>query len=199
MIAELGCWKTCSWCCARDGRRPDVVFAGEPTPLTGGFWAQLVVVPPRRRARRMGRSPRGPGDAGPGDRAKETAFQRRRRRPGLPDAACARGRRPRGRHRRAGVPRHGPRRGQPLLAGLDGVAAIRRLPSLARRLPRALARGLAELHRLDPEPVITALDADGAPQPTLPTMLATLRHQRGSAGPGRPRRLPSTGSSATTP
>jgi aminoglycoside phosphotransferase (APT) family kinase protein len=34
---------------------------------------------------------------------------------------------------------------------------------------------LAELHRLEPEPVTKALDAEGAPQRTLPTMLTTLR------------------------
>jgi aminoglycoside phosphotransferase (APT) family kinase protein len=37
---------------------------------------------------------------------------------------------------------------------------------------------------LDPEPLIKALDAEGAPQPTLPTMLTTLRTN--AEGLGRP-------------
>ena len=43
--------------------------------------------------------------------------------------------------------------GAPLLAGLDGVAAIVKLPSLARRLPVVLAEVLARLHRLDAGPI----------------------------------------------
>jgi aminoglycoside phosphotransferase (APT) family kinase protein len=43
--------------------------------------------------------------------------------------------------------------GQPLLAGLDGDAAIRRLPSLLRQLPRRLAGTMAMIHGIDPGPV----------------------------------------------
>jgi aminoglycoside phosphotransferase (APT) family kinase protein len=43
--------------------------------------------------------------------------------------------------------------GEPLIAGLDGAAAIRRLPSLLRQLPRRLADTMATIHRIDPRPV----------------------------------------------
>ncbi len=49
--------------------------------------------------------------------------------------------------------------GTPLLAGLDGVAAIRRAPSLLRTLPAQLTTAAAALHRLDPGPVSTAVRA----------------------------------------
>ncbi len=48
--------------------------------------------------------------------------------------------------------------GAPLLAGLDGVSAIMRLPSVARRLPDDLARVMASLHGLDPQPLLTAFE-----------------------------------------
>ena len=43
--------------------------------------------------------------------------------------------------------------GEPLIADLNGAAAIRRLPSLLRRLPRRLADTMATIHRIDPQPV----------------------------------------------
>ena len=49
--------------------------------------------------------------------------------------------------------------GRPLLAGLDGPAALRRAPQLVRDLPRQLARTMAALHRLDPGPVTAAVRA----------------------------------------
>jgi len=48
-------------------------------------------------------------------------------------------------------------RGQPLLAGLDGLAALRRAPSLLRTLPAQLARSMAAVHRVDPAPVTAAV------------------------------------------
>lgn len=47
--------------------------------------------------------------------------------------------------------------GAPLLAGLDGVAALRRGPSLARTLPVHLAQTMSALHRLDVAPVTAAV------------------------------------------
>jgi aminoglycoside phosphotransferase (APT) family kinase protein len=44
-------------------------------------------------------------------------------------------------------------RGQPLIADLDGAAAIRRLPSLLRQLPRRLADTMAMIHGIDAQPV----------------------------------------------
>ena len=49
--------------------------------------------------------------------------------------------------------------GAPPLAGLDGVAALRRLPYLVRALPDLLGRVMARLHHLDPAPFRDALDA----------------------------------------
>jgi aminoglycoside phosphotransferase (APT) family kinase protein len=43
--------------------------------------------------------------------------------------------------------------GEPLIADLDGAAALRRLPALLRRMPRQLADTMASIHRIDPRPV----------------------------------------------
>lgn len=47
--------------------------------------------------------------------------------------------------------------GIPLLGGLSGIRALVSLPRLASGLPDTLARAAADLHRLDPGPVETAL------------------------------------------
>jgi aminoglycoside phosphotransferase (APT) family kinase protein len=47
--------------------------------------------------------------------------------------------------------------GRPLLADLDGPAALRRLPSVVRALPAVLGDAMATLHRLDPRPIRDAL------------------------------------------
>ncbi|MEO8265359.1 MAG: phosphotransferase [Ilumatobacteraceae bacterium] len=49
--------------------------------------------------------------------------------------------------------------GAPLLGGLSGLRALRSLPRLATSLPDTLARAAADLHRLDPQPIETALSA----------------------------------------
>ena len=72
--------------------------------------------------------------------------------------------------------------GKPLLAGLDGLRALVKLPSLARRLPVTLATVLAELHRLDPAPIERGLDADGVARPGLDTMLESLRSTSDALG-----------------
>jgi aminoglycoside phosphotransferase (APT) family kinase protein len=48
--------------------------------------------------------------------------------------------------------------GRMLLADLNGVGAIRSLPTVLRRMPARLAEAMAALHRLDPEPVRAELD-----------------------------------------
>jgi aminoglycoside phosphotransferase (APT) family kinase protein len=50
--------------------------------------------------------------------------------------------------------------GAPPLDGLDGVAALRRAPSLLVRLPAQLARAMADLHRLRAEPISDAVRRD---------------------------------------
>lgn len=72
--------------------------------------------------------------------------------------------------------------GEPLLAGLDGVKALARLPSLARQLPSTLAGVLADLHQLDPRPAIDALQAASAPLPTLDSMLPYMREGADALG-----------------
>ena len=52
--------------------------------------------------------------------------------------------------------------GQPLLAGLDGIGAVRRLPRLIRQLPVALGRSMASLHDLDPTIVVERLERRNA-------------------------------------
>jgi len=153
---------------------PEVDFAEPPCPLTGGFWAQLVSfrltgAPPEWGGPLVARVMPDPATA-----AKETAFQRAVAVQGYPTP----------RVHAAGGPDDGidgqaylvmdfaP--GRPLLAGLDGVRALGQLPSLARRLPATLAGALAQLHRLDPAPVITGLDAAGLQPPSLPAMLTHL-------------------------
>jgi len=152
----------------------DVDFAGPPTRLTGGFWAQLFLF------QLTGAQPpwQGPLVArvmpDPDMAAKETAFQR---------AVAAQGYPTPGVHA-AGGPDGGIdgqaymvmdyALGRPLLDGLDGVRALGKLPSLARRLPAALASVLAQLHRLDPAPVIGELGAGALELPTLPVMLSHL-------------------------
>ena len=48
--------------------------------------------------------------------------------------------------------------GTPLIGDLSGVRVIRALPKLARALPDTLAHAAADLHRLDPAPIETALN-----------------------------------------
>lgn len=145
-----------------------------PVPLTGGFWAQLVSF--RLRGAPVGWD--GPlvarvmPDAATA--AKETEFQRSVATAGYPTPTV----------RAAGGPDEGIcgqpymvmdlASGRPLLAGLDGVRALLRLPSLARRLPVTLARALADLHVIDPASVITELAASAVDRPPLPAMLRHL-------------------------
>lgn len=47
--------------------------------------------------------------------------------------------------------------GEPLVPGLGGAAVLHRAPSLVRTVPAQLARIMALLHRLDPQPVTDAV------------------------------------------
>lgn len=44
--------------------------------------------------------------------------------------------------------------GDSLISGLDGAAALRRLPQLLRRLPAQLADTMTAIHQIDPQPVV---------------------------------------------
>lgn len=154
---------------------PGLAYDGDPVPLTGGFWAELVtfrlIDPPAGWT--------GPLVArvmpDPATAAKETVFQ----------AAVADQNYATPRVLASGGPAEGVvgrafmvmtlAEGQPLLAGLDGIGALAKLPKLARQLPGTLAGVLAALHRLDPAPIELGLDAAGVARPDLDTMLESLR------------------------
>lgn len=152
----------------------DVDFAGPPTLLAGGFWATLVSfeladAPPGWEGPLVARVMPDPATA-----AKETAVQREVAVAGYPTPRVL----------TAGGPSPGIdgqaylvmdlALGRPLLSGLDGLRALVRLPSLAKRLPETLAGALARLHRLDPAPVTQVLASAGLPPPDLATMLSHL-------------------------
>ena len=140
------------------GRWPTVGLVDEPRPITGGQWATI---------RRLCLT--GAPDGVPTDlvlrvaphaemAAKEQAVQ----------AAVADGGARTPRIYLTG-PAGGPLEdawalmdlapGTPLLADLDGLAALGRLPQILRRLPRQLADTMAGIHRLDPDPVIDRVRA----------------------------------------
>jgi aminoglycoside phosphotransferase (APT) family kinase protein len=154
---------------------PDLSYDGDPVPLTGGFWAELVtfrlVDPPTGWEGSL--VARVMPDAATA--AKETVFQAQVADQGYATPSVV----------AAGGPDDGVggrafmvmtlADGKPLLTGLDGLRALVKLPSLAHRLPVALATVLAELHRLDPVPVERDLDARKMARPGLDTMLESLR------------------------
>ncbi|HEX6237853.1 MAG TPA: phosphotransferase [Acidimicrobiales bacterium] len=135
---------------------PDVRLLREPGLLTGGYWATMWRL-------ELAGTPAGiPGDvvlrmmpdATMG--AKEMAVQAAAAHGGIPTPQV-----------HLTVPAGGPLTrawavmdlapGAPLLAGLDGAAALRRLPRLAAALPRRLADAMAAIHRVDPVPVVAAV------------------------------------------
>lgn len=140
------------------GAWPDVDLAVEPRPLTGGFWAAIF------HLRLTGTPHDVPDDlvlrvvpnAEMG--AKETAVQSVLAAAGAPTPAV-----------HLSGPAGGPlgdawavmdlAPGEPLLAGLDGAAALRKLPRLLTRLPTQLADVMAAVHGIDPNPVLERVRA----------------------------------------
>lgn len=157
---------------------PRAEVIDEPTPVTGGEWATMF------RIRVTGTPANVPEDLvlrlapHPEMAAKEIAVQRAAASGGVTTPA---------------IHLHGPAggplveawavmdfvRGTPLLANLDGVAALPRLPGIARRLPADLAASMATIHRLDPDPVVSAVRA-AAPTTAL-TVDELLPHLRAGA------------------
>ncbi|MGH3397717.1 MAG: phosphotransferase [Streptosporangiaceae bacterium] len=152
-------------------------LAGGTRPIAGGFWATLLLVPligaraPAVVLRLMPDEPLA---------RKETVFQQQAARQGLPvpeiflagDSNAG-----------LGQPFLVMARalGSPPLAGLDGIAALRRLPSAARALPALLGSVMAEVHRLDSRPVLDALQTQSAPIDT-PGMLGYLAEDAAELG-----------------
>lgn len=137
-------------------------LAGGTRPIAGGFWATLLLVPltgARTPAVVLRLMPDGPL-AG-----KETVFQQQAARQGLPvPEILLAGDSNAGLGRPFLVMAHAP--GSPPLAGLEGIAALRRLPSAARALPVLLGSVMAEVHHLDPRPFLDALQTQSAPTDT---------------------------------
>lgn len=153
----------------------DLAYAGEPVPLTGGFWAELVTFqladpPPGWDGPLVARVMPDPATA-----AKETVFQAEVATQGFATPPVLASGGPAGGVDGRAFMVMTLAAGQPLLAGLDGIGALAKLPSLARRLPVSLATVLADLHRLDPAPIERGLAAARVPQPRLETMLESLR------------------------
>jgi aminoglycoside phosphotransferase (APT) family kinase protein len=137
-----------------------MAFDEPPRRLTGGFWATLLAFRLRNApaAWRGDLVARVMPDAGTA--AKETIVQSEVAAQGYPTPVV----------HLAGGPDAGLGQaymvmdlaaGEPLLGGRGGAGAIAALPSLARRLPDALARAMAHLHRLDPGPVRARLTEAG--------------------------------------
>jgi aminoglycoside phosphotransferase (APT) family kinase protein len=156
-------------------------LAGPPQPLTGGFWASMSllrlahVAPPADTLvlRVM------PDTA---LAAKETVFQREIGRQGFPVPAV---RLSGGAGAGVGgaflVMDYAP--GAPLLGGLGGIAALRRLPVLAHQLPHLLGQVTAGLHALDPAPLRAALaEARIAAPSDAPAFLSALDESAGRLG-----------------
>jgi aminoglycoside phosphotransferase (APT) family kinase protein len=162
-------------------KTPKLELDGEPRRLTGGFWAELL-------AFRLLDAPDGWGGdlvarvmPDPGIAAKESAIQAEIAAQGFPTPAV----------HLAGGPDDGLGRafmvmdladGAPMLDGLGGARAFASLPTLARRLPRALGEAMAALHRLDVAPLrarLAALDGTG-PAVELRDFVARLHASAGS-------------------
>ncbi len=136
---------------------PDLRLDGPPARLSGGFWAEMWTLTltltarsglPSRIVLRL---------APDADLAAwETILQASVAEQGYPTPAVrASGSTPSAGMRAWCVMDHAD--GTPLLGGLSGLRALAALPRLATRLPDTLARAAADLHRLDPEPIETAL------------------------------------------
>ena len=135
------------------GAWPDADLAAAPRPLTGGYWATILHL-------RLTGTPDDVHDdvvlrvvPHPEMGAKESAVQAALAGVGAPTPAV-----------HLTGPAGGPlgdawavmdlAPGDPLLAGLDGAAALRQLPRILARLPAQLADTMAAIHAIDPAPVV---------------------------------------------
>jgi aminoglycoside phosphotransferase (APT) family kinase protein len=136
---------------------PDLAFDRPPSRLGGGFWAEMwtLTLNPRTNGDLPGRVVlRLAPDANLA--AWETTFQAGVAEQGYPTPRVRASNFAATANARAWcVMDHA--EGTPLLGGLSGPRALAALPRLATGLPDTLARAAADLHRLDPEPIETAL------------------------------------------
>ena len=135
---------------------------GEPVPLSGGFWASMYRVPVSGQP--TGVAPELVVRLAPHRAmgAKEAEVQQAIAGAGFPTPPVWLSAPDEVRGGWWSVMDFSP--GTPLLAGLDGLAAIRRAPELLRTLPVQLATAASALHRLDPAPVSAAV---GTAAPTV--------------------------------
>jgi aminoglycoside phosphotransferase (APT) family kinase protein len=145
--------------------RPELAFAAEPTPLTGGFYAEMLrfslIDPPMDLGGELVARIIPNEELGRWEATVQSELTRQHfASPAVRLTAPATG--PLGRFLIVMdlVP------GTPPLAGLTLGGLVRQIPTLVRTLPDQLARITAELHRLDPGPLVTALDALDSPVPT---------------------------------
>ena len=147
--------------CLRDAfESPHLQLDGTATRLTGGFWAEMWIIPltghtsasaPSKLVLRLA----------PDSRlaARETTIQTGVAAQGYPTPRVYATGGPSGAMRAWCVMEFAA--GHPLLGGLSGIRAIAALPRLATGLPDALANVAVALHRLDPDPIDAALGAIG--------------------------------------
>jgi aminoglycoside phosphotransferase (APT) family kinase protein len=153
--------------------RPGLAYAGQPVPLTGGFWAELLAFsladPPPGWPREL--VARIMPDAGIA--RKETIVQEAVSAAGYQTPVV----------RASGGPGDGLGRafmvmdrvtGAPLMPGLTGAAALTAGLRQAAQIPEALASAMASLHALDSRLVREQLGPDGDVPVTLPGMLRRL-------------------------
>ncbi len=153
---------------------PTLDYTAPPETLAGGFWAELLAF------RLVGAPDRLSGDLvarvmpDPVVARKETIIQAEVADQGFPTPTV----------RLSGGPDDGLGRafmvmdrvdGRLLLADLDGLDAIKRLPRLFAHIPEVLATAMADLHRLDPAPLRTRLGVESEASLTVPALLALLR------------------------
>jgi len=136
---------------------PELAVDGPPVQLAGGFWAEMWTLALAERSR-TNLPPRVVLRLAPDAQlaAWETAFQAGVAEQGYATPTIhAWDFTPQGSERAWCVMDYA--NGTPLMGGLSGVRALAALPHLATGLPDTLARVAADLHRLDPRPIETAL------------------------------------------
>jgi len=160
---------------------PCLEFAAQPEPLTGGFWAELLAFRLAGAQGCFGGNLVARVMPDPALARKETLVQAEVARRGFPTPKV----------RAAGGPEDGLGRafmvmdrapGAPLLADLGGTRAVTQLPRLAATIPETLAFTMSELHRLDPGPLRSQLDAGLAVAVTVAGLLEQLRTSSQSYG-----------------
>jgi aminoglycoside phosphotransferase (APT) family kinase protein len=133
------------------------VTTGTPVALSGGFWASMFRVPVTGQPDDVSSEVVVRFAPHPAMGAKEAEVQRAVATQGFPTPAVWASAPDETRDGWWSVMDFSP--GTPLLAGLDGLAVLRRAPMLLRTLPAQLADAATLLHRLDPEPVTAAVQA----------------------------------------